>query len=709
MIRKSRMFAILFAVASWDAWGQADTDADPPSRVARLSYLSGSVAFRPGSVDDWSNATLNYPLTTGDHLWTDPGALAEVYAGLAAIRMGGQTAMAFLNLDDRTVQLSVTQGTLQIHVRSLEPDETFEVDAPNVAITLLRPGDYRIDVDGDNHLTTVTVRAGDAVVTGGGIAFPVHARQTARIRGVDTVTEDVGPAFPMDDFERWCEARDHREDQSISAQCVPREMTGYQDLDNYGTWSDEPDYGPVWTPTALPVGWAPYRYGRWCWADPWGWTWIDDAPWGFAPFHYGRWAQTRGVWVWVPGHRGVSVRPVYAPALVVFVGGPAFGRSWGWYPLGPGEVYRPVYRVSARYLRNANVRNVRDIAVLNQANNSGRHVNWREGAVTMASTDIFTGGRHIGREGARVNRREMEQAEIVGAAPRIPPRRESVLSGPVRGAPPARIAVRTVVVKTMPPDAPVAFTARQRALEANQGRPLDPAQVEGLRGNVPVRQPMVRAVAPIRTPRVEEERRPQSVNPEDTPRSDRQRRDPQPVPEALPPRRDTEEPSRGVSRPRRSEPEPRVEQPREVEQPRRVEQPSRVEQPRQVEQPRRSEQPRQVEQRRPDPPRAVEQPRQIEPRRPDPPRAVEQPRQVEQRRPDPPRAVEQPRREERRDPPAERPAAREERRDSPPAAREERRDRPAERPAAREERQEKPKEESRPDRPAAPARGPKGQ
>src|SRR5579872_2759406 len=61
---------------------------DPPSRVARLNFLSGQVSFRPGSVEDWGEATLNYPLTTGDHLWADFDSRAELHVGSAAIRMG---------------------------------------------------------------------------------------------------------------------------------------------------------------------------------------------------------------------------------------------------------------------------------------------------------------------------------------------------------------------------------------------------------------------------------------------------------------------------------------------------------------------------------------------------------------------------------------------------------------------------------------------
>ena len=131
-------------------------------------------------------------------------------------------------------------------------------------------------------------------------------------------------------------------------------------------------------PTRVAAGWAPYRFGHWVWVAPWGWTWVEDEPWGFAPFHYGRWAEVGGGWCWVPGP--VVVRPVYAPALVVFVGGPRFGMSVSfggggggvaWFPLGPREVYVPPYRTSVRYVQNVNVTNttVNVVNVTNVYNN----------------------------------------------------------------------------------------------------------------------------------------------------------------------------------------------------------------------------------------------------------------------------------------------------------------------------------------------------
>src|ERR1039458_5474729 len=147
-----------------------------------------------------------------------------------------------------------------------------------------------------------------------------------------------------------------------------------KDLDNYGTWQTVPTYGAIWVPTSVQAGWAPYRYGHWAYIAPWGWTWVDDAPWGFAPFHYGRWVSWGGGWGWAPGPMiGVGWRPYYAPALVGWIGGGGWGIGFGfgigggcgWFPLGWGEPFYPWYHgyhggyVSRNYIHNVNVTNTR--------------------------------------------------------------------------------------------------------------------------------------------------------------------------------------------------------------------------------------------------------------------------------------------------------------------------------------------------------------
>src|SRR5580658_7700846 len=493
-MRKLALITGLLTVVAASAFGQAD----PPARVARLNFQQGPVSFRPGGVDDWAAAVTNYPLTTGDYLWADQGARAELHVGSTAIRMDQTTAISVLNLNDQIVQLSLTAGSLNVHIRYLGENESFEVDTPNTALVLLQPGDYRINADGDNNVTSLVVRAGDAEVTAGQSgAFTVHPGESGRFAGVDTVSQEVSGAPPPDGFDAWTRDRDMREDRAtMSARYVPREMGGYEDLDGYGRWVNIPPYGMVWQPTAVAPGWAPYHNGHWAWVDPYGWTWIDDAPWGFAPFHYGRWAYAAGVWVWVPG--AVAVRPVYSPALVAFVGGGGIGIGVAaWFPLGPGEVYRPAYAASDVYLRNMNVAYVSDVAVIARVGVTGVYVNQRVvGAVTVVPHDVFVGARPVAVAAVAVRPEMIASVRVTGFAPAIAPERVSVMAGAAVAVrtPPAMLVQRTVVVRNAPPPPPVAFAARQEALRQNPGRPLDMNQMTALRAAQPPRAPLVRPV-----------------------------------------------------------------------------------------------------------------------------------------------------------------------------------------------------------------------
>jgi hypothetical protein len=508
MIRRIGLGILFLAAAAGSAMAQP---GDPPSRVARLNYLSGPVSFRPGSVEDWTAATLNYPLTTGDHLWSDAGARSEMHIGSTAIRMDAGTALSILNLNDSIAQISLTEGSVNVRVRYLADNDSFEVDTPNASVVLLRPGDYRINVHGDDVLTTVAVEGGEAQINAGGNGAPLHSGQSISLAGQDQVQQQMGMVPPPDPFDQWCQSRDRRENGMVSARYVPREMIGYEDLDEYGAWREVPGYGMVWSPRGVVAGWAPYHYGHWAWVEPWGWTWVDDAPWGFAPFHYGRWAFAGGGWFWVPGRMAVvgvaAVRPVYAPALVAFVGGGGFSLSVGiggggvaaWFPLGPGEVYRPAYHVSAAYVQNINITHVTNVTVINNVNVTNvRYVNQSvPGATVVVSHEAFVGARRASDVAVVVPHEQIMRAQVVGSTAQVAPVRASVMgygggAAVVVHAPPERFAARTVVVKNAPPPPPVSFGEKERALQTNGGRPLDANQMNSVRRNVPQQNPMVR-------------------------------------------------------------------------------------------------------------------------------------------------------------------------------------------------------------------------
>src|ERR1043166_9038801 len=502
------------ALAGTLAFGQ---DSDPPGRAARLSYVSGSVSFQPGGVEDWVEATLNRPLTTGDRLWTESGARAELNIGSAAFRLNGRTNFAFLNLDDTTAQIQISLGTLSVRLRRLAEDETFEIDTPQAAFSLLRPGEYRIDVNEQGDTTIVTVRGGEGEATAGGQAFAVHAREQVRITGTEQPSYDRRDVPPADSFDNWCMDRDRREDRSQSARYVSRDMPGYADLDDHGAWRTYPDYGPVWVPSGVPIGWAPYRFGHWAWIAPWGWTWVDDTPWGYAPFHYGRWVFVGGYWGWVPGP--VVVRPVYAPALVAWVGGShlsvgiAIGGAptVGWFPLAPHEVWVPAYRASPRYftrvnetntvVNNVNITNVYNNVYVNKTNVTNvRYVNQNvNGAVTAVPQNAMVSGRAVSQAALRVPPGAVANAEIQHA-PLVAPERSAVVGGRAlsNAAPPAAIANRAVVAKAAPPPPPVPFSQQQSVLRANPGRPLDAGTVNQMQRSVPAQasRPMIRPASP---------------------------------------------------------------------------------------------------------------------------------------------------------------------------------------------------------------------
>jgi hypothetical protein len=482
--RKTLLFPALTILAGFlfacSLPARADDD-DPPGRVARLNYIQGSISYQPGGETDWVQANPNRPLTTGDNLWTDRDSRGELHIGSTSIRIGSETGITFLNLDDRTVQIQLAQGSLNVHVRRLEGGDAFEIDTPSLAFTLDRPGDYRLDVDPSGNSTQVGVREGEGLATGGGSEYHMDSGDQATFSGTDTLTYDGGQVGRPDDFDEWCSSRDDREDHANSAHYVSRDVTGYDDLDDNGDWRNVPDYGYVWFPTRVAAGWAPYHFGHWVWVAPWGWTWVEDEPWGFAPFHYGRWAEFEGRWCWVPGP--VVVRPVYAPALVVFVGGAgSFGGGVAWFPLGPREVYVPPYHVTERYVQRVNVTNttVNVVNVTNVYNNvtvnkiTYMHQN-NVAAITAVSHETFVNARPVGPAAVRVTAEQARNVQIQRGFT-VAPVQKSVVGAapPATVRPPQAVMQRQVVAKQVPPPPRPSFNgtpqAAPRTTYVQQGR-----------------------------------------------------------------------------------------------------------------------------------------------------------------------------------------------------------------------------------------------
>ena len=360
-------------------------------------------------------------------------------------------------------------------------DEQIELGTPNVALSFLRPGNYRVEVNerGRRHGRQGQRRRGGSNPSRTRASSCATSRSPLSAAAGNSRRSSTCSGAP-DEFDSWNLERDRRHylaTPSQTIQYVSPDVTGYEDLDEYGSWSSEAEYGYVWTPSRVGADWSPYRYGRWVWVRPWGWTWIDDAPWGYAPFHYGRWAHVRNRWCWVPGPR--HVRAVYAPALVGWVGTPRVSYSGSfagvaWFPLGPREVYVPGRRFSPRYVERVNVTNSMIVSrtVREVYENRARNVTYRNravpGAVTAVSRATFTSAAARRRSPrARQRAGHHARAGATAAAPQIEPVRESRLgtSDAARRnvrVPPRAVVTRQVIVKRAPPASAAVATPREQ-------------------------------------------------------------------------------------------------------------------------------------------------------------------------------------------------------------------------------------------------------
>jgi hypothetical protein len=324
---------------------------DPPAPAAqptdptpaRVSYIHGEVSFwRPGA-PEWAQARMNTPLAHGDLLYTGPAGTVEIQFGPRAfVRAGNETQIGLDNQEPDYVQFRLMAGHAALDLRELPAGHTVEIATPGAAFTVERVGYYHIDL-GEDSVTLRTHRGGAATMTSpAGTAMPVAANQQITVIGTESPRIETGPATGLTAWDNWNYQRTAYLLQPALTQNIPPSVYGGESLAQHGTWRSVESYDSVWVPAGVAPGWVPYSTGRWIWDPRFGWTWLDDAPWGWAPYHYGRWVFVGGYWAWAPGP--IVVRPVYAPALVVFLGGhgvTAGVRPVHWAPLGWGEPITP--------------------------------------------------------------------------------------------------------------------------------------------------------------------------------------------------------------------------------------------------------------------------------------------------------------------------------------------------------------------------------
>ena len=447
---------------------------DVQQTVGRISNVYGTVSYARGDQpDEWQPADVNVPMTNGDRVYTDRHSRLELQLeGGAAVRLGGLTDLVALNVTEDTKQFALKTGVASFQVRNLDRDDVFEVDTPNAAVNFESEGDYRFDIDQDGN-TRVSVRRGRATVTAGGGEVPLRQGDAMLIDGGDNPRYDVISMNAADGWDRWVDERGGRYSNAASYRYVSHDISGVDDLDEYGRWQQVPNYGWAWSPTTVEAGWSPYRVGHWGWQDPWGWTWISTEPWGWAPYHYGRWVTYSSRWYWLPV--APAVRVAYAPACVAFVGGsPGFSVAVtagpaafvGWFPLGPSEAIIPWWRPQP--VTQVNVTN---ITYVNRT------------YVTVVNQNTFVTAQPVARSLVtdRTVVQQLGTAAVVRTVPVMPTAQSTRLS--VRQgagqAPPAAVVQRSVVTRVAPPPAPPRFDQKLAVIRESRS-PIAPTQAARL-------------------------------------------------------------------------------------------------------------------------------------------------------------------------------------------------------------------------------------
>ena len=425
----------------------------PPTRVGRVSLVSGNVGLRSSPDSGWADAEVNQPVFSGEVLRTDREARSEIRVGANTIGLSRSSELEISNLRDQFTQIALSRGRIGLHLRQAGEGETIEIDIPQGGIWLLGPGSYDIDAGDGDQPPRIAVFEGAAQLVGLGGDIPIAKGDVAVLTASDNAAVTIERATP-DDFVQWCRGRDYDETGLAASYYISPFMTGFAELDNAGIWKTDAEYGAVWFPTA-PEEWAPYRFGHWSWMTPLGWNWIDDQPWGFAPSHYGRWALIDEHWAWVPG--GFVSDPVYMPAAVAFLGTPGVGLSSadgaavGWFPLAPGEAYWPSYARDADYVRAQNRGNVQDTeAIRLQADGEppfeifDKDFANRQFA-TVVPRPVFTNGRSVAPARVTLPEQRLRNAPVLMGSPQIAPAAAQRVARVVRtpiNSPPTRPVVR---------------------------------------------------------------------------------------------------------------------------------------------------------------------------------------------------------------------------------------------------------------------------
>ncbi|HUX11299.1 MAG TPA: DUF6600 domain-containing protein [Terriglobia bacterium] len=303
-------------------------------RIARLSFVEGTVKMYRPDVGEWAKVFVNTPIQQGFKLATDANSFAEVeFENSSTARLGQSSSLDFTSLSlspegGKINQMSLAQGYATFTVTA-EQGDVYEVHAAGVTYAATAKTVFRVDLgQGDQRLEVFKGKVD--------VQSPYGNATVAKNRVLELVPGGKNPfqishGIREDAWDHWVSKRQKTE--TLAGNRVgPKDanwsrgssLYGWNDLSYYGDWTYLPGFGYGWIPM-MGAGWSPYSIGSWGWYPGMGYTWISGLPWGWLPFHYGNWSYMTGYgWCWLPGNFST-----WSPGMVTWYQGP----GWvGWSP-----------------------------------------------------------------------------------------------------------------------------------------------------------------------------------------------------------------------------------------------------------------------------------------------------------------------------------------------------------------------------------------
>ncbi len=309
------------------------TTGQGPVRLARFSFISGDVTWRGDDSSEWSPAAINMPLRQGAEIWITRGRAEIQFDDGSLLRLGRGAVASVQTLysdsQGEFTEIKLNEGLAAL--RLMHSDSVFQVDTPFVSVKSSGEAKLRVGVD---NSVEISVQDGSAAIDGQSGTTNLQAGAYLDLESQDAAY-NVGPIPDADSWDRWNDARDAQLADADTRRCLPSDISLVSgNLDEYGTWHNDPQYGHVWCPLVSDDSWRPYEYGHWVWVSPFGWTWVSTEPWGWAPYHYGTWIRLNYGWSWVPG----PAHQYWCPGAVQFT---SYGNQCDWVPLAPQDVHYP--------------------------------------------------------------------------------------------------------------------------------------------------------------------------------------------------------------------------------------------------------------------------------------------------------------------------------------------------------------------------------